>query len=132
MTLTCLIAEADPFIARLLCRFAEETGMESLHARTGQEAIELARQVNPAVIILEPELPGKVRGWDVYSHLRADQRTAGIPVIACSWLPPGEARARLGEAGAALQKPELYYEDFNLALQQAGVQVPPHPIEKEG
>lgn len=121
MTPTCLIAEADLFIVRLLRRFAAESGMESLQARTGQEALDLARQAHPDVIILEPELPGKLRGWEVYHHLRSDEQTAGIPVIACSWLPPGEARARLGEPGPVLQKPELYYEDFVLALQKAGV-----------
>ena len=132
MTPTCLIAEADPFIARLLRRFAEETGLEALQARTGQEAIELARQVQPVVIILEPELPGKVRGWEAYRCLRADGRTARIPIIACSWLPSAEAGELLGEPVASMQKPELHYEDFIRALEQAGVQVGPRPLQSEG
>ncbi len=131
MTPTCLIAEADLFIVRLLRRFAAETGMEALQARTGQETIDLARQARPDVIILEPELPGKLRGWEVYQRLQEDEQTAGIPVIACSWLPADEARARLGEPGPVLCKPELYYEDFVLALQEAGVEAGPRAVQEE-
>jgi putative two-component system response regulator len=132
MTPTCLIAEADPFIARLLRRFAEETGFEALQARTGQKAVELARQVQPAVIILEPELPGKVRGWEAYRCLRADGQTAGIPMIACSWLSSAEAGEMLGEPVVSIQKPELHYEDFIHALEQAGVLVRPRPSQADG
>jgi CheY-like chemotaxis protein len=132
MTPTCLIAEADPFIARLLRRFAEETGFEALQARTGQEAVELARQVQPSVIILDPELPGKVRGWEAYRYLRADGQAARIPMIACSWLPSAEAGELLGEPVASIQKPELHYEDFIHALEGAGVQTGPRPLQEDG
>ena len=118
---TCLIAEADPFIVRLLQRFAEEGGLQSVHAQVGQDALEMARRVKPAVIILEPELPGKMRGWDVVRILRQDDETCAIPVISCSWLEESEVCALLGEVQGNLQKPELHYEDFLEALWQAGI-----------
>ena len=50
---TCVIGEADPFIARLLKRFAAESGLQTVVARVGQDVVELARQVKPAVVIVE-------------------------------------------------------------------------------
>jgi DNA-binding response OmpR family regulator len=70
---TCLIAEADPFLARLLERYAEESGLCTVRARVGQEVVNLAMEKKPVVIILDVELPGKVRGWQAVQEL--DQRT---------------------------------------------------------
>ena len=121
MPTTCVIGEADPFIARLLWRFAEKSGMQAVHARLGQEVLELAYQTQPGVIVLEPELPGQMRGWEAVGALRADQAICHIPVIVCSWLEEVDAQALVGEMSGYLQKPELHYEDFVAVLKQAGV-----------
>jgi CheY-like chemotaxis protein len=121
----CLIAEADPFITRLLRRFASESGMHSVQARSGQELVELARRLLPEVILLEPELPGKLRGWEAYRCLKEDPRTARIPVVACSWLTRAELTALVGELKSSIHKPEVHYEDFTAALRLAGVEVEP-------
>jgi CheY-like chemotaxis protein len=121
MSRICLIGEADPFIARLLRRFAEESGLDVVRAGAGQEVLELARQVHPAVIILEVDLPGQLRGWQAAQALEADPELCGIPVITCSWGPETEARTYLNEAAGHLQKPELHYNDFVAALRRAGI-----------
>ncbi len=72
MTRTCLIAEADPFIANLLLRFAEESGLHGVRARTGQEILTLVPAAHPDILIVEPELPGEVRGWEAVRALRAE------------------------------------------------------------
>lgn len=120
---TCLIGEADPFIARLLRRFAEESGLKTVRAKVGQDVLEVARQIKPAVIILEAELPGEVRGWEAIHILKADQETCDIPVITCSWLGEAEARELVGHVASHLQKPELHYEDFLAALRAADVEI---------
>ena len=117
----CIIAEANPFITRLLQRFAEKNGFEITNVQVGQEVLELACREKPAVIILDPELPGKMRGWDVIRQLRKSEETRSIPVIACSWKDgdvPGESA---DEFNANLFKPEIHYEDFVSALKQIGV-----------
>jgi CheY-like chemotaxis protein len=121
MSRICLIGEADPFIARLLRRFAEESELHVVRAGTGQEVLELARQVHPAVIILEIDLPGQLRGWEAAQALEADPELCDIPVIICSWGPETEAQARFNEAAGHLQKPELHYNDFVAALHGAGI-----------
>jgi DNA-binding response OmpR family regulator len=120
---TCLIAEADPFIARLLQRFAEESGLRAIHARVGQDVLEMIQQFQPALVILDPELPGKIRGWDIAHSLRSEVVSCTIPLISCSWLTEIEVLALIGEVQGNLQKPDLHYEDFIEALNKAGIDV---------
>ena len=118
---TCVIGEADPFIARLLKRFAAESGLQTVVAPAGQDVVELTRQVKPVVIIMEAELPGTIRGWEAVRALRADREICNIPVIICSWLQEANVDALVGEVAGHLLKPELLYTDFEAALREAGV-----------
>lgn len=131
MPAICLIAEADPFIANLLLRFAEESGVRAVRARTGTELQALVNQLHPHVLIVEPELPGEQRGWEVVRALRAGASAAGTnstpnpvaapAVISCSWLEKAAVDQLLGAVSWHLQKPNLYYCDFVQALRAAGV-----------
>lgn len=121
MPTTCLIAEADPFIADLLLRFAEESMLNGTRVRTGQEMLISAQQINPDILIVDPELPGSLRGWEALRAVRSQIRLAHIPVITCSWLTQAEAHELTGDAVAHLQKPDLHYEDFTRALASTGV-----------
>lgn len=121
MAITCVIAEADPFIASLLLRFAEESGLSGVRAKTGQEIAPLVEQSRPAVLILDPELPGDLRGWEALQALRSREAMGALAVISCSWLPRSEICRLIGEVVWHLQKPDLYYSDFVKALEAAGV-----------
>ena len=111
MASTCLIAEADPFIADLLLRFAEESGLLSVRARTGQEILTLAQPIPPDILIVEPELPGELRGWEAVRMIRSGGANGAMAVIGCSWLGEGRdvrvdrrRRLALSEAGPALRR----------------------------
>jgi len=119
----CVIGEADPFVARLLQRFVEESGLEPACAQVGQQVLELAREAKPKAIILGIELPGQVRGWEAVRALKADPETCHIPVITCSWLNKAETHALVGDVEGHLRKPNLHYDDFLAALQEAGVEL---------
>lgn len=126
MTRICLIGEADPFIALLLKRFAEESGLQAVIVRVGQDLLAQARSARPAVIILEAELPGNQLGWEAVRAYRADRGARKVPVITCSWLDEAQAGALVNGAAAHLQKPELSYTDFNAALKRAGIDIESH------
>jgi CheY-like chemotaxis protein len=126
----CVIGESDPFLARLLQRFAEKSGLRIQFARTGEDVLELAQRDTPGLIILEPELPGKVRGWEAAQALRASDQTRHTLIIICSWLKKPEALALVGQVFAYLQKPDLRYEDFTAALNAAGVKITPGKFKK--
>jgi CheY-like chemotaxis protein len=117
----CIIGESDPFLARLLERFAEKSGLRVQSARTGEEVLHLGQRDRPALVILEPELPGKLRGWEAARALRTSEHTGDIPLIVCAWLRKDEALALAGPVSAYLQKPDLHYEDFVAALAAAGL-----------
>lgn len=112
----CVIGESDPFLSRLLQRFAEKSGFNIQPAQTGEDLLALAQQNKPALIILDPELPGKVRGWEVAQLLVAKSPRRRPSVIICSWMKKDEAQALVGEISTYLQKPDLRYEDFIEAI----------------
>jgi CheY-like chemotaxis protein len=121
MVSTCLIGEADPFLARLLERFGAASGLKVVRAKVGQELLNLARSLRPDIIVVDPELPGTLRGWEAVRAIEADSGLAHIPVLTCSWLNEADACALTGAADGHLQKPELHYEDFVAALAGAGL-----------
>lgn len=121
MTNTCVIGESDPFISQLLTRFAKESGMAVVTAQVGQDVLKLTRHVKPNFIIIDNELPGKMRGWEVVRSLKADRETGCIPVIICSWQQEAEVRMQLNDITSYLQKPDLHYDDFVGALITVGV-----------
>jgi CheY-like chemotaxis protein len=123
MAQTCLIAETDPFIAKLLERFAEASGLVALHAHAGQDVLALARQAQPAVIILDAGLPGRIRGWQVAAALKADPALCHIPVIACAWPSDGQDALLTEGAAGYLYKPDLHYHEFTAALEKAGFEL---------
>jgi CheY-like chemotaxis protein len=119
---TCLIGESDPFVALLLQRFAEKCGLKVVRAILGQDVLEMARQVEPVVVILDAELPGNQRGWEIAEALRQDPLTSSTPLISCSWISESKANELMGPLAGHLQKPDLHLEDFLLALGRAGVE----------
>ena len=119
----CLIGESDTFIARLLNRFAEESGLDVLPAMQGEDLLKLAQEYLPLVIIIDVELPGGLRGWDAFRELRANPLTTTIPIVSCSWLSPAQTSELIDEPEAFLQKPDLHYQDFLSALVKAGIKI---------
>lgn len=119
---TCVIGEADPFLAQLLQRFAEKSGLRTRLAQSGDAVLALTEQERPALIVVDPELPGKTRGWEAVKRLSSDQDSQAIPIILCAWLKEAEAQALVGLTLHHLQKPELHYADFLTALAASGLE----------
>lgn len=75
-------------------------GFETLEAGTGAEGLALATERVPDVILMDLRLPD-MDGVEAARALRADERTAGIPVVAVSALPLGGSDDWLETAGFA-------------------------------
>ncbi len=101
-----LIVDDDERNAKLARDVLERAGMRTLSAATGSEGLELARRHRPDVVLMDLRLPD-IDGADAARLLRADTRTALIPVVALSALRHEEATAWLDEAGFAgyVEKP---------------------------
>jgi two-component system cell cycle response regulator DivK len=57
------------------------TGYRTLEATTGGEAVEVATEQAPDLVLMDIQMPG-VDGVEALRRLRADERTAAIPVLA--------------------------------------------------
>jgi two-component system, cell cycle response regulator DivK len=57
------------------------TGYRTLEATTGSEAVELAAEHAPDLVLMDIQLPD-LDGVQALRQLRADERTAAIPVLA--------------------------------------------------
>ena len=80
------------------------SGLETIEAASGEEAIAIARARLPDVILMDIRLPD-LDGTEALLRLKADPATAGIPVIAVTAVTG--ARETLLEAGFAgyIEKP---------------------------
>jgi DNA-binding response OmpR family regulator len=66
---------------RLLCRVnLEAEGIDVLEAADGKTGLDLAREAQPDVVLLDVMMPG-LDGWRVAEELLDDDRTRGIPII---------------------------------------------------
>lgn len=55
-------------------------GIEVKGANGGREGLDMIRQEPPDLVLLDLMMPD-IDGWDVYQQIKADDATAGIPVI---------------------------------------------------
>jgi PAS domain S-box-containing protein len=79
--------------------FAMRPQIRLITAMQGGLTLELAREHHPDLIVLDLHLPD-IQGDDVLVQLRADPRTAGIPVVMCSADATERRRKQLLAAGA--------------------------------
>jgi len=90
-----LVVEDDPAAAELLTRQLIGAGYRTEVARTGNEALAKARELQPAAITLDIILP-EVDGWEVMTQLKSDERTSTIPVVVVSVVDNPELGLALG------------------------------------
>lgn len=74
------------------------TGYRPLEATTGRRAVELAAEAGPALVLMDIQLPD-LDGITALGRLRADERTASIPVLALTAQAMDGDRERLLAAG---------------------------------
>ena len=77
-------------------RLLQARGWEVVHASDGRSGIALAGQCNPALILLDIQLP-QMDGYEVARALKADPAVAPIPIVAVtSYAMAGDREAALG------------------------------------
>ncbi len=74
-----LVVEDDPHYGRILLDLARERGFKVLMARTGADALTLARKHRPTAVSLDVFLPDML-GWTVLNQLKRSPETRHIPV----------------------------------------------------
>lgn len=103
---TVLIVEDNELNMKLFGDLLEAHGYATLKATNGREAMELARDHMPDLIIMDIQLP-EVSGIEVTQWLKADDRLRAIPVVAVTAfaMKGDEERIRQGGCEAYVSKP---------------------------
>jgi CheY-like chemotaxis protein len=97
-----LIVDDDQALRESLLEALQEQGFSTIAAANGDEALRLARDRNPRLILLDLEMPVR-NGWQVLERRRRDRKLRAIPVIVMSALTGDWVGA--GGADAQLEKP---------------------------
>jgi len=80
-----LVVDDEPRQAELMCIMLGRLNIECIIAYTGEEAVKLAKQFLPDVIIMDWILPAEtLTGNDAVQQILSEPLTYQIPVIACS------------------------------------------------
>jgi len=80
---TILIAEDDEASRIFLRLFLVEEGFNVIEAKNGAEAVSLARQENPDLILTDLHMP-ELDGIGAVRQIRSDEKLRDIPILAMS------------------------------------------------
>lgn len=75
-----LVVDDEPDLLLLLEEHLSQEGYQVITATTGMQAITIAREEHPELILLDVMMPG-VSGFDVCNILQDFPETASIPII---------------------------------------------------
>src|SRR3972149_2043491 len=106
MTKTILIVEDNELNMKLFHDLLDAHGYKTLQTRSGMEALALAREHRPDLIIMDIQLP-EVSGLEVTKWLKEDDELRSIPIVAVTAfaMKGDEERIRSGGCEAYLSKP---------------------------
>jgi two-component system cell cycle response regulator DivK len=93
-----LVVEDKEKSMKLFRDVLRATGYRTLEATTGGQAVELAAGHVPDLVLMDIRLPD-IDGIDALSRLRANERTASIPVLALTAQAMDGDRERFLAAG---------------------------------
>jgi two-component system cell cycle response regulator DivK len=101
-----LIVEDNELNMKLFNDLLEANDIATIQTRNGLEAIELAIQHKPDLILMDIQLP-EVSGLDVTKWIKANDELKAIPIIAVTAfaMKGDEERIREGGCEAYLSKP---------------------------
>ncbi|HLG73853.1 MAG TPA: response regulator [Chloroflexota bacterium] len=92
-----LVIEDDQKAASLLWQHLTRGGYRPVIVRNGQQALRVARSLQPMAITLDVVLPG-LDGWELLRLLKSDEATREIPVVVVSVVDEQELGYALGAA----------------------------------
>ena len=103
-----LIVDDYPDAREMYSEYLQFSGFDVVEAANGMEALQRAVETAPDIILMDLSLP-VMDGWEATRRLKADKRTASIPVVAltCHALAGISEGARKAGCDAFVTKPCL-------------------------
>ncbi|MBI5669062.1 MAG: GAF domain-containing protein [Chloroflexi bacterium] len=124
-----LIVDDIPDTVKLLKEWLESHNFRATGVTSSVQALELAEQQSPDLILLDVMMP-KMDGIETCRRLKANPKTAGIPVILVTAKNPGDARSEGMMAGAIdyITKP-INLNDLVRRIEAALATTPQSPVD---
>ncbi len=118
MTKTILIVEDNELNMKLFHDLLDAHGYDVLQTRNGMDALSIAREHHPDLIIMDIQLP-EVSGLEVTKWIKDDDDLHDIPVVAVTAfaMKGDEERIRNGGCEAYIAKP-ISIPDFISTIRQ--------------
>lgn len=106
MPKTVLIVEDNELNMKLFHDLLEANGYQTIQTRSGSEALKLAREHRPDLVLMDIQLP-EVSGLEVTKWIKDDEDLRHIPVVAVTAfaMKGDEERIRAGGCEAYISKP---------------------------
>jgi chemosensory pili system protein ChpA (sensor histidine kinase/response regulator) len=116
-----MVVDDSLTVRQVTSRLLEREGYRVVTAKDGVDALEMLKESLPAAMLVDIEMP-RMDGFELARNVRADRRSAGIPIIVISSRTAEKHRAQASRLGvnAFLGKP---YQEAEL-LRQLGELVP--------
>jgi two-component system cell cycle response regulator DivK len=97
MSLVLIIEDNDKNM-KLARDVLQAKGYQTLEAVTGEDGVRLAKERVPDLVLMDIQLPG-INGIEAFRQLRADPKTARIPVVALTASVTPTDRSAITAAG---------------------------------
>ena len=103
---TVLIIEDNEKNMKLARDVLQAKGYQTLEAVTGEAGVKLAREKAPDLVLMDIQLPG-INGIEAFKQIRAEAKTARVPVVALTASVTPTDRSAITSAGfdAFVSKP---------------------------
>jgi two-component system cell cycle response regulator DivK len=99
-----LFAEDLQHVRKTYSRYLTLVGFRVAQVENGRQALEMAIELNPAIILMDLSMPG-LDGWQATRRIKTDPRTTHIPVIALTGYGDAEESAKKAGCDGYLAKP---------------------------
>jgi CheY-like chemotaxis protein len=103
---TVLVVDDEPTIRALVNAILDDSGVRTLEAADGPEALDMVRRYRPDLVLLDVVMP-RMDGFTVCQRMKAEKSMACTPVLLLTALAqePDHRRARRAGADGIVQKP---------------------------
>jgi two-component system response regulator VicR len=75
-----MVVDDEPDLVEVVKLILESDGYEVVTASSGQEALDKIEKEMPDLVLLDIIMP-RMDGWEVFSRIKSNPKTHGIPVI---------------------------------------------------
>jgi CheY-like chemotaxis protein len=99
MAKTILIVEDDPYVQRFYDRLFKQHEYSVVLASGGEEGLAKARELKPALILLDVMMPG-MNGIEVLEKLKSDPETKDLTVIMLTNVDEDDMVKKAAQLGA--------------------------------